>query len=66
MKLRYNRDTELEVVGLGIFKPEQVIIIGDENETKIRNYLDSGYFDLVQEKKKKLKVRKSKKKGDDK
>ncbi len=74
MKLRYNRDTELEIVGLGVFKPNQIINIDDELEAK--RYLDSGYFNEVKERKKeskhksyilkpnvKKKVKKSKKKG---
>jgi len=61
MLLKYNRDSELEVVGLGIFQPGQFIVVGDEEKAK--KYLDSGYFDLVKEKNKK--VKKSKKKGDD-
>ena len=61
MLLKYNRDSELEVVGLGIFQPDQFVVAGDEEKAK--KYLDTGYFDLVKEKKKK--VKKSKKKGDD-
>ena len=62
MLLKYNRKTELEVVGLGVFQPGQFIVVGDEEKAK--KYLDSGYFDLVKEKKRKIK--KSKKKGVDK
>ena len=62
MLLKYNRNTELEVVGLGIFQPDQFVVVGDEEKAK--KYLDSGYFDLVKEKKRK--VKKSKKKGVDK
>jgi len=62
MKLKYNRDTELEIVGIGIFQPNQFVVVGDEEKAK--KYLDSGYFDLVKEKKRK--VKKSKKKGVDK
>ena len=62
MLLKFNRDTELEVVGLGIFQPNEFVVIGDEKKAK--KYLDTGYFDLVKEKKRKLK--KSKKKGVDK
>ena len=61
MLLKFNRDTELEVVGLGIFQPNEFVVIGDEEKAK--RYLDSGYFDLVKEKKRK--VKKSKKKGVD-
>ena len=62
MLLKYNRDTELEVVGLGVFKPGQFVVVGDEEKAK--KYLDTGYFDLVKERKRKIK--KSKKKGVDK
>ncbi|MBA7555802.1 hypothetical protein ES705_48489 [subsurface metagenome] len=61
MKLKFNRDRELEVVGLGIFEPGQFVVADDEIRAK--NYLDSGYFDKVKEKKRK--VKKSKKKGVD-
>lgn len=61
MLLKYNRDSELEIVGFGIFQPGQFLVVGDEARAK--KYLDSGYFDLVKEKKKK---KKSKKKGVDK
>lgn len=59
MILKYNRKTELEVVGLGIFGPGQFVVVDDEARAK--KYLDSGYFDLIKEKKRKIK--KSKKKG---
>lgn len=64
MLLKFNRDTELEVVGLGIFKPNEFIVTDDE--LKAKKYLDSGYFDEVKEVKTKVKVKKvkkSKKKG---
>jgi len=61
MLLKFNRDSELEIVGLGIFQPDQFVVVGDESKAK--KYLDTGYFDIVKEKKKK--VKKSKKKGDD-
>jgi hypothetical protein len=62
MILKYNRKTELEVVGLGVFKPGGFVVTDDESRAK--KYLDTGYFDLVKEKKRK--VKKSKKKGADK
>ena len=62
MLLKYNRNTELEIVGLGVFQPDQFMVVGDEEKAK--KYLDSGYFDLVKEKKRK--VKKSNKKGVDK
>ena len=64
MKLKYNRNIELEVVGIGIFQPNVVITISDESEAK--KYLDTGYFDEVKEKEIKIKRKKSKKKGADK
>ena len=62
MLLKFNRNIELEVVGLGVFQPNQFVVVGDEEKAK--RYLDTGYFDLVKEKKRK--VKKSKKKGADK
>lgn len=53
MELKFNRDRELEVIGLGVFKPNEFVVI--DNELKARKYLDTGYFDLVKEKKRKLK-----------
>ncbi len=61
MILKYNQDTELEIIGIGIFKPGQFVVADDEARAK--KYLDSGYFDMVKEKKKR---KKSKKKGVDK
>ena len=62
MLLKFNRNIELEVVGLGTFEPNEFVVTDDE--AKAKKYLDSGYFDLVKEKKRK--VKKSKKKGVDK
>lgn len=69
MKLKYNRDIELRVPGLGIFQPNQCVPI-ESDDQKVR-YLNSGYFDLIKEreikKTKKIKRnKKSKKKGIDK
>lgn len=64
MILKFNRKTELEVVGLGVFQPDQFVVVGDEEKAK--KYLDTGYFDLVKERKREIKKRKSKKKGVDK
>ena len=58
MLLKYNRKTELEITGLGIFQPDQFVVVGDEEKAK--KYLDSGYFDLVKEKKRKVKKLKRK------
>ena len=62
MLLKFNCNSELEILGLGIFQPNQFVVVGDEERAK--KYFDTGYFDLVKERK--LKVRKSKKKGVDK
>ena len=62
MLLKFNRNTELEVVGLGVFEPGQFVVADDPARAK--KYLDSGYFDLVKERKRR--VKKSKKKGVDK
>jgi len=77
MKLKFNRNIELEVVGFGVFKPNQIIIKEDEIEAE--RYLATGYFNEVKERKKvlkykpyifksdvKKKAKKSKKEGDDK
>ena len=64
MILKFNRKAELEVVGLGVFQPDQLVVVGDEEKAK--KYLDTGYFDLVKERKREIKKRKSKKKGVDK
>ncbi len=63
MLLKYNRDIELRVPGLGVFQPDQFVVVRDERKAK--RYLDSGYFDLIKEReiKKTKKTKKSKKKG---
>jgi len=61
MILKYNRKDELEIAGFGLFKPGQFVVTDDG--LKAKKYLDSGYFDLVKEKKRKVKP---KKKGVDK
>jgi len=63
MKLKYNRDSRLEIVGLGIFDPGQTMSI--ENDDQAYKYIKTGYFDLVKEKVNIKKSKKSKKKGDD-
>jgi len=63
MKLKYNRDSRLEIVGLGIFDPGQTVQI--ENDDQAYKYIKTGYFDLVKEKVNIKKSKKSKKKGDD-
>ncbi len=61
MKLKYNRGSELEVVGFGIFKPKAIVTIDDDLE--IKRYLDSGYFDEIKERKVKIKSKKYKGRG---
>ena len=61
MLLKFNKNTELEILGIGTFIPGQFVVV--DNEARAKKYLDSGYFDLVKEKKKR---KKSKKKGVDK
>jgi len=63
MLLKYNRDIELEIVGIGIFEPGQTMPI--ENDNQAYKYIKTGYFDLVKEKVNIKKSKKSKKKGDD-
>jgi len=63
MRLKYNRDSKLEVVGIGIFSPGFKCKVDDE--VLAGKYINSGYFDEIKEIKKgiKAKVKKSKKKG---
>lgn len=63
MLLKYNRDIKLEIVGIGIFAPDQIVSI--ENDDQAYKYIKTGYFDLVKEKVNIKKSKKSKKKGDD-
>lgn len=65
MRLRYNRTGELGIVGIGVFKPNQIIEIDDE--VKAEKYLNTGYFDEMEEikKEKKIKIRKFKKEKSD-
>jgi len=55
MKLKFNRSRELEIVGIGVFKPNQIVTFDDEKEVK--RYLDSGYFNEVKERKKESKYK---------
>jgi len=52
MKKRFNRDSEIQVVALGDFEPGQFVVADDE--VRAKKYLDTGYFDLVKEKKRKV------------
>ena len=58
MLLKFNKNTELEILGIGTFIPGQFVVADDE--AKAKKYLDTGYFDLVKEKKKKVKKSKRK------
>lgn len=64
MRLRYNRSGKLWVVGFGVHEPKQITNIEDELFAK--KMLATKYFDEVKEIKKKIKIKikKSKKKGD--
>ncbi|GAF95350.1 unnamed protein product [marine sediment metagenome] len=63
MRLKFNRNSPLEIIGIGEFSFGDIVIADDP--AKAKKYLDSGYFDIVKEKKKR-KRKKSKKKGVDK
>ena len=64
MKLQFNRDTELWVVGYGVHQPKKIIEVSNELG---KTMLETGYFDEIKEEKeiKIIKRKKSKKKGDD-
>ncbi|HUV85342.1 MAG TPA: hypothetical protein VMV86_06490 [Methanosarcinales archaeon] len=61
MILVFNRKSPLEIIGYGIYVAGDIVITDDP--IKAKKYIDTGFFDLVKEKKK---VEKSKKKGVDK
>ena len=63
MLLKFNRNSPLEIIGIGTFESGDIVITDDP--VKAKKYTDTGYFDIIKEKKKK-KVKKSKKKGVDK
>ena len=62
MRLRFNHNSELFFPGFGVYKPKQVIDVEDELVAK--KMIATKYFDELKEVKRKVKVRKSKKKGD--
>jgi len=62
MKLKFKGIDERWIVGFGVYRPGEIREIKDNILSK--SMLDTGYFDLVKEKNKK--VKKSKKKGVDK
>jgi len=64
MKLKFNRNSELFFPDFGLYKPDQVVEVKDGLVAE--DMLGTGYFDKIEEKKIKVKKRKSKKKGDDK
>ena len=59
VKIKFNRSMGLEIHGLGTFKPDECVVIG--NEEKAQKYIKSGYFDLVKVKEKKKVVKKYRK-----
>ena len=61
MKLKFKGIDERWIVGFGVYRPGEIREIKDNILSK--SMLETGYFDLVKEKKRK--VKKSKKKGDD-
>ena len=62
MRLKFNHNGELFFPDFGLYKPKQVVDVKDELVAK--KTLATGYFDEVKEVKRKIKKRKSKKKGD--
>ena len=62
MLLKFNRDTELRVVGFGVYQPGKIIEVSDELG---KTMLETGYFDEIEEEKeiKIIKRKKSKRKG---
>ena len=62
MRLRFNHNSELFFPDFGLYKPKQVVEVEDELIAK--DMLATGYFDELKEVKRKVKIRKSKKKGD--
>jgi len=62
MKLKFKGIDERWIVGFGVYRPGEIREIKDNILSK--SMLETGYFDLVKEKNKK--VKKSKKKGVDK
>ncbi|MCK4328332.1 hypothetical protein KAX02_00660 [candidate division WOR-3 bacterium] len=64
MKLEFNQNSELFFPDFGLYKPKQVVNVEDKLVAK--KMLATGYFDKVTEIKRKIKIKKSKKKGVDK
>ena len=62
MRLRFNQNSELFFPDFGLYKPKQVVDVEDELIAK--KMVATKYFDELKEKKRKVKIRKSKKKGD--
>ena len=61
MRLKYNRNIKLWIPGFGIHDPGEIIEVDEEHGKKM---LETGYFDKI--KKRRIKRKKSKYKGDDK
>jgi len=64
MKLKFNQNSELFFPDFGLFKPNWEGEV--EDELIAEDMLSTGYFNKVTEKKRKVKIKKSKKKGVDK
>ena len=66
MRLKFNRNTKLWVVGYGVHQPKKIVEVSEELGKMM---IETGYFDEIKEKKVKIKIikrKKSKKKGSDK
>jgi len=64
VKLRFNHNSELFFPDFGLFKPNWEGEV--ENESIAEDMLATSYFNKVTKKKRKVKIKKSKKKGVDK
>ena len=63
MKLQFNQDIELWVVGFGVHQPKKIVEV---NKEMGKMMIETGYFDEIKEKEIKVKIKKSKKKDYDK
>lgn len=60
MRLKYNRNIKLWIVGFGIHDPGEIVEVDEEHGKKM---LETGYFDKIKEGR--IKRKKFKKKGVD-